>query len=680
MLSLFAVTFTALISNAQQFKFHHLDVPSEVNEIVQDSAGFIWIGSNGKGVFRHDGYSLTGFEHSSLSDSGLDHNRIWRLDYFDDHTIWIGTPAGLNRLDVNKQEILNVNPLDQDGELAPLNLSGPFREYGEGHLIFAYGNRLKMLDVENNLVNDLWQHTNADGSGGARIHDFIIEGDSLAWVGTGNGLVRLDLHNDTIKEYFHEDGRQYTLTKGWINRLHEGQKNDLWIATRSGLVRMDRSTGDFNVIHPEMDPGIEPNEYLITSVVVDFSGVVWFGTLNQGLYRYDPENDRLHHYINDENDSESLQTNNVSTLFIDGQGVIWIGSEVGVDRMDPYVNGVSLYEAKGGIDGQLGTAHIGAVYENAEGVIWLGTTDGLSTFDPKTNRFEVYPFSGPVTNRNSYPVWSLHGDENGSIWHGRLSGLYRLDPKTGEEQRLLNNSADENSGSPNLIYAIERDPTGAMWVGTSQDGIARFDPETGLFEGFNTKSSSQSDRGLLGVRDLQLVKGKDLWFAHTRGVGMFDTQAETFSFPLDIGEPEARFNYRSLSLHIDNKENVWIGTDKGLFRFSLEDSTLNRFSKETGHLSDNTVWGLTEDKVGRIWITQRYGDLVYFDEVSGVFEKPDYPYSISPEFERGILASSSGAIYAANKDGLLVINMDKLRANPNPPLQSTLLIFRYRVI
>src|ERR1700741_906994 len=82
---------------AQQFNFHNYSVregiaQSQVYALLQDSRGYLWMGTRGGGITRYDGNSFKTF---SVKD-GLINNYVFCIKEDKKHNLWIGTNNGLS--------------------------------------------------------------------------------------------------------------------------------------------------------------------------------------------------------------------------------------------------------------------------------------------------------------------------------------------------------------------------------------------------------------------------------------------------------------------------------------------------------------------------------------------------------------------------------------------------------
>ena len=98
-----ALAIAASTASAQKLQFRQLTPDqglssSLVQAIVQDSRGFIWLGTK-KGVNRYDGYNFTVYRHRADDSTSLADNDAMALYEDTQKTLWIGTSKGLSRYD-----------------------------------------------------------------------------------------------------------------------------------------------------------------------------------------------------------------------------------------------------------------------------------------------------------------------------------------------------------------------------------------------------------------------------------------------------------------------------------------------------------------------------------------------------------------------------------------------------
>ena len=127
---------------------------------------------------------------------------------------------------------------------------------------------------------------------------------------------------------------------------------------------------------------------MINGVTQDTLGYMWFSSYSIGLSRYDGYHVTL--FRNDPRDSGSLATNNVVCVFADHNGMIWVGTQSGLDRMDPGQVSSRISGIKQKNLNSLSNDTVTAILEDHDGTIWVGTENGLNRMDMKTGTFTRY--------------------------------------------------------------------------------------------------------------------------------------------------------------------------------------------------------------------------------------------------------------------------------------------------
>ena len=114
-----------------------------------------------------------------------------------------------------------------------------------------------------------------------------------------------------------------------------------------------------------------------------------------------------------------------------------------------------------------------AITQDKYGLIWIGTNDGLNRFDG----YEMDVFRNEPGNKNSLPenfVRCLFTDSRGVVWIGTANGLAHYDSRTNSFHSFFPDSTDENSLPGNNISTIKEDAYGILWIGTNI-GLFSFD-------------------------------------------------------------------------------------------------------------------------------------------------------------------------------------------------------------
>lgn len=173
------------------------------------------------------------------------------------------------------------------------------------------------------------------------IYTLYEDSDGLIWISTrGGGLNSYNKESDIFTQYKHDPDDPNSISSnefGFLSTefIQEDQDGILWIGTQGGLNAFNKETGTFTrYLHNPDDPNSLSHDDVRT-ILVDRQGIIWVGTNGGGLNRFDKQTGTFTHYVNDPADLQSLGGNIVNSVLEDGDGVLWVATEgAGLHRFD----------------------------------------------------------------------------------------------------------------------------------------------------------------------------------------------------------------------------------------------------------------------------------------------------------------------------------------------------------
>jgi signal transduction histidine kinase len=221
-------------------------------------------------------------------------------------------------------------------------------------------------------------------------------------------------------------------------------------------------------------------------VLEDRRGIVWAGTLDRGLARFDGQNFR------NVTARDGLASDSVYALAEDRDGSLWAGTQNGINQLrDGRV--VETYTVRRGLPGNV----IRSLYEDRAGVLWAATQNGLASL--RGGRFQA------AEGAPHEPVVALSEDRDGHIVIATERGVYAGMPGGFKEIRA-------NGISIRPVNALYRDAGGLLWMGLNGGGLRLFD---------GTAATSFLTRDGLYDGEIYGIVGDDqdrLWMACSRGI------------------------------------------------------------------------------------------------------------------------------------------------------------------
>jgi signal transduction histidine kinase/ligand-binding sensor domain-containing protein len=601
-----------LQSQEVRYRFDHLSLEtglsqSTVNCILQDSRGFLWIGTQ-DGLNRYDGYGFTIFRNRPADSNSLSHNWIQTMIEGEPGILWIGT-------------------------------------WGEG---------LNKFDTVTNQVTRYCHEPGQKGLSHNIILAVFMDSFNTLWIGTnGGGLNRLDQGTHQFSHYRYKPEDPSSLSCDRVTSIYEDAKGTLWIGTWKGFNKLDRKTGRFTRYfhHPQQPNSLSGNE--ITAITGDKQGTLWIGTFNSGLNRYIPQEDHFKPYTYTPDQPNGVCSNTIGAILEDKEGFLWIGT----GHMEAHGNGVTQLK----INEQTGEPEfitfpyiqrsssvtpsesslflsdrsVISIFEDRSGTLWLGTVQGgLNKLRKNSRKFLHY--SHQFDNPNSLSdnsVLSIYEEKPGILWIGTYSGgLNRFDRKNNQFTIFKHDPEDPFSIGSGSIMKIYVDHLGIFWVGTGEGGLNRFDRDTKKFSRFIHDPINPDSISSNTVTTLLEDSSGHLWVGTWKnGLNRLDRERETFShYPLDPLDTKTPTNDNVTHIYEDSNKGLWLCTyGKGLVKVIKSPTSqggepnisfvfYQHNKEDKTSISSNFLFTMLEIKTGEIWIGSESG-LNRFNRQTGAF-------------------------------------------------------------
>ncbi len=639
-LFLASIVFLTLPLNAQNhIVFNHLSVEqglsqSSVTCIFQDRTGFIWLGTQ-DGLNRYDGYTFKVFKNKATDSASLSDNFIFAMYEDETGTLYIETQSGnFNRYDPLTESFKLITK--ESVKLDNARSSSLAAALTEKSSIKWSGGLSKPLGLtKTNLKTGkttVYKHNPSDPSSISddKVYSVYRDRSGILWVGTVNGLDRMDEISGKFIHYRNNPGDPNSIPDNWVWPIYEDTRGNLWIGTvKKGLTKFSRETGKFiNYRNNPGDPSTISDNFIF-SIYEDRGGVIWVGTNTGGVNYFSPSAQVFEHYYHDPAVPGSIGDNNILVLHVDRKGNYWVGSRNGgLDKINPDNGSLKNFSEKPPY--KLVSNAVQVICEDKQGNLWLGTfNSGLMEFDPVKETYKLY--KNDPANPNSLSdnrIYDIIEGSDGFIWIGTYDGgVNKLDPNTGKFTRYLHDPKDPKSLAANNAWSLAEDKDGNLWVGTFGSGLSFLD---------KTKNE----------------------FRHYANVP---------------GNTSSIADNTTIRVFRDSKNNMWIGTSAGFSRYDSKTGSFKNYNQDNG-LSNNFVLGIVEDSKGNLWLSTNVG-LSKFNPSTETFRNYYYQDGLQGnEFNQNAFARDyiRGNLLFGGPDGFNVFNPDSLKQNSfKPPLAFT---------
>ncbi|MDH3711075.1 MAG: ATP-binding protein, partial [Cyclobacteriaceae bacterium] len=613
----------------------------------------LWVGTEkGLNVLNLETEKFNHYLHDPTNPQSLSHDRIRDIALDQSGSLWIATNGGgMNKL---------------------------------------MGHATEGSD-ENDFSFEHYRHHSGDphSLSDDRVYTLYPGSNGGIWVGTvGGGLNKLKTEDGTFTRYLHNPNDPTSLSDNIVNTIYEDKFGVLWVGTRAGglNVLLPQSTSFKHYLHdPAKSKSLGHNN--VNVIAEDHSGVLWVGTYGGGLdfvelpitdnKRADPlsfamafEHNR-HHGV----DSRSLSNDLIRSIYEDQSGIIWVGtSEGGLNKFDKRRRKFEHYQYEVNNPYSLSAKSVSSIYEDSQGGLWIGTYGGglnkLSTHqDPGAIRkFEHYRHQPEnLHSLSNDVVLTIYQDRQATMWFGTISGgLNEYNNEKGTFIHYKHDSQSPTSLSNDRVTSILEDPVRdqVLWIGT-YGGLNKFDRGTDVFVHYRHHPDDPKSLSDDNISQVYADKLGILWIAtRAGGLNKFNPETGEFTRYLHRDNDSTSISTNEINMIHESRSHprlLWIGTyGGGLNRFDIESETFIHYREKDG-LANDVIDGILEDDGGNLWLSTN-GGVSKFNPTTGIFRNYDLSDGLqNNEFNMGAYHQSqvSGEMFFGGINGFNSFHPEK---------------------
>ncbi len=513
---------------------------SEARSVFQDSRGYLWIGTAGGGACSFDGIEFAEYSHKQ----GLEGTIVTVIAEDSSGNMWFGTSnAGVSRFNGKVfTRFDNTKGLGNNSVACLLALSD--------RLLIGTPDGLYELNLADEIVRKI---TNANN-----VTALHIDRSGMIWVGADSALYLMK--DNKLQETVLASG----IPGSNITSIASDQTGLLYVGRENGLLVYRHSSKTWS------ENGLTTllREKKVSTIICDYAGAMWFGTLNNMVIRYDVTG-----IITLYNRLNGLQADNVHMIVEDDTRHIWMATtEQSLVKLRS--EAFTYYHDEPG----MGSFSVFRIFEDHIGNMWVGSnSDGLYKFDGSASRPILnggIPFKQPV---------AVCEDSTNKVWVGHYSGA----------TCIVGDRPVKTLLAGMRVRALCADSKGNLWIGTWGSGLFKYNGTT--MENYTVASKSLPQDY---VHDIFEDKSGNIWIGTGSGIVKYDgTNFSTFM--------DQKFcNSYVGSIKQDAQGNIWFHTDMCVMRF--DGTQFYSYDQDDG-LASNTVYLIEFDAQGRLWVGTNKG-------------------------------------------------------------------------
>lgn len=500
-----------------------------VSSITHDKKGNIWIGTS-EALFRYhvETEKLYCYYHIPGDKNSLPANYPNSILCDSKGNVWIGTlNGGLSRYNPGKDNFINYNfqATKKGTNISVLKII----EDSQGNLIMGTisdgliiydpktGKSEKFLmDISKELIyffRDVFEYS-----------------PGVYLVASEHGLIVFERYQNQYKVIKSSTTNSHSLNDNAIYSIYRDKEGGIWVGSYFGGVNYISPKPYIFESYAPLDNTNSVTGKAVSQFCEDEAGNLWIGTEDGGLNYFNTTTRTFKSY------KKEMSYSNIHALLLDGNK-LWIGMFAGgLDVLDVKTGKFKHY-ASTSDPNSLQDDNVFSIYKDVTGTIWIGTIGGLFRYRAETDDFEK--ITEPLGDSFIYDILQ---DHNGLMWFAASGrGVFCYNPQTKNWKQFQHDAADKESIAHNKAIFIYQDFKKRLWFGTEGGGLSQYIYETGKFRNFSTA------QGLPNNVIYAIVADRDyLWLSSNRGLTRFNPETlEMKTFTKADGLQGNQFNFKS---------------------------------------------------------------------------------------------------------------------------------------
>ncbi|MEO7049062.1 MAG: two-component regulator propeller domain-containing protein [Ferruginibacter sp.] len=328
--------------------------------------------------------------------------------------------------------------------------------------------------------------------------------DGLLWLGISSGsLYQVNPFNPTVP--------YHPIKTIAVNSFYKDDKGGLWLALQEGLLYKPLNGPEKKFVSDRKNPN-SLTQNIVNWIVPDPNGNLLLATYGGGVNVFNPVTGTFKSFRHSQSDSNTLSCDFTSSLYLDNEKNLWVGSDTGLNKLNLTTGMVTryLHNPKDSNTISNNTVYVEAG-ENEN--IWAGTVSGLNKLNKKTGKWQEY--------LPSLRIQAIFYDSKNILWAGTNHGLYQYSQV---KDNFIAYSYQEAAIDLGSVMNIIEDQQHNLWV-TSSTNIYKINPGRDSMRVYGSESGFHSN-DLLLVDNL-VTKDGELIFGD--GYGYYTFYPETLN-------------------------------------------------------------------------------------------------------------------------------------------------------
>jgi ligand-binding sensor domain-containing protein/signal transduction histidine kinase len=391
-----------------------------VMALLIDTRGFVWAGTQkGLNLINPVDGSVSQFTHVPQDVSSLSSDVVISLYEDDSQNLWIGTQTnGVSKLDIKKPKFTIIR--NRPGERPLFRQSAIWKIVDDrnGYLwigageLYRYNRQRRRAELIHGIE---------------RVQNLITDSRENLWVFTHHGLKRLDQKGRVVVSYQDRHVGPHAAAALRSYTVSVDKEGIIWIGSRNGhLIRFDQRSGSFQDLSPDGQPADTTMRNAVTGIAENAHGELYI-TRAGDMFRYSKEQNRFTRFPPEHSGNDTLRLQGALSLCMSKSNTLWIGTFRGLFS---YHEPTGTWRRFTDEDGLINDK-IWAILEDHHGAIWVSTNKGIIRLrETSDGNVEIRNYDGSdiatTPDFNQAAAWRSH--RTGELFFGSVDGLVIFHP------------------------------------------------------------------------------------------------------------------------------------------------------------------------------------------------------------------------------------------------------------
>jgi ligand-binding sensor domain-containing protein/AraC-like DNA-binding protein len=487
-----------------------------------------------------------------------------------------------------------------------------------------------------------------DGLSSPQVSCVFRDSRGQVWIGSTYGLNRYDGYR--IKTFFSHANDTTSMPLNYVTEVMEAGDGRLWV--RHGVVYSiyDPQTERFDR-HPEKWLHLMGIKGAIERVYIDKNKNFWVKTYDEGFWFLNAQTQQVRQFAYGDAPQQYNAGIGVSSMTEYGNSLIVVsnyGDMTCFNTQTVWISWKSHTLRRMGAERNVGYT----LTVDAQQNLWVLVEGRGYVYLRQAGRWihsiaETLQYLGIMGLPNDTKIWDVTFDKHQQMWLATdHQGVYVVNLQEKQMRQYVNVKSDETSISDNTLRKIYRDQLDRMWIATYMSGVNYYAENPSHFKhvtvgNINTVSVDREGVYWLGSNERGIIR----YQSKTGEQTVFDKHNSGLGSDVIV------------SSLVATDDVLWFGTyEGGLIQYKNGKFLTIKATDKVGGLANNSVWALSEDPWGHIWVGTLGSGLQRIDRKTGVFTTLNTKTGLASDYISSIQLTRDGWLLVGHTEFYSLVN------------------------